>query len=178
VIAGVNEMQTLRVVGLVVVVGSLCGCGTSAPGPPRQLVEPERGYRLDVEPGWLLVGDEVRSNHRSLLSVQVNSLEGADHEFIRGLPDSLLPQLEGWSRHYFTELGAPERRTATIAGIEALELTQPVRARPRDAWSHVVYWVVRRNDRLYTFRGAFPASAPAEDEVELRHMIASIVFTD
>jgi hypothetical protein len=170
-------MQTFRLVGVLIAV-VLCGCAPSAPREPREFVDAERGYRLDVLPGWSIVGDEVRSRNRSLLSAQVNSLDGAERRFVDELPDSLLPQLEGWTRHYFTELGTPERRAAVVSGIDALELTYPVRARPRDTWSKIVYWVVRRNDRVYTFRGAFPASAPADDEVELRRMIASLEFTD
>ena len=169
-------MQTFRIVGFLIAV-SLCGCRPTTKPEPHELVDAERGYRFDVLPGWKVLADEVRSPHQSLLSAQVHSLDGADRAFVEGLPDSLLPQLEGWSRHYFTELGPPERHDAVVAGIDALELSYPVRARPRDDWSKVVYWVVRRNDRLYTFRGAFPATAPPEDEVELRRMLATLTFT-
>lgn len=140
--------------------------------------DPARGYRFRVADGWLLLLDEVRSRDRSLLSAQVHSLDGADPTFVRGLPDTLIPQLEAWARYYFAEVGSPERRPAVVDGIDALEVVYPIRVRPGGAPGKVVYWVIRRGERLYTFRAAIPAQAPASDEVELREMIATLDFFD
>jgi hypothetical protein len=155
------------------------GCaGPEPPAAPRPFEDRERGYRLEVDPAWRVLGDEIQSPGRSLLSVQVNSLVGADRAFVDGLPETLLPQLEGWTRHYFADVGAPEQRTVTIADRPVLEVSYTVRARPRDPPGKVLYWVIGNGERVYTFRTALPASAPAEDEAAARRMIATLAFTD
>lgn len=140
--------------------------------------DPARGYRLRVAAGWLVLGDELRSRGRSVLSVQVHALDGAEPAFVAGLPESLVPQLEAWAKYYFADVGSPERRPAVVDGIDALEMSYPVRVRPGDSPGKVLYWVIRRGGRLYTFRAAVPARAPSSDEADLGQMISTLAFFD
>ncbi len=153
----------------------LAGCAGSAE-KSRVVEDPERRVRFDVPKGWLYFGDEVRSPSQSLLTIQIHSLEGAERRFVAGLPETLLPQLEGWTKYYYVIAGEPERSEAAIGGQKAFEITWPVRVRPADPVTRVTYWVVRREDRLYILRAAYAPGASAEDEPAVRALLASWSF--
>jgi len=173
-------LRSSTIVGHALVAAAvLVGCGSSdAPDAPPVFEDRARGYRFPVEPGWFVLADEVGSRNRSNLTVQVHSLDGAEPAFVAGLPESLVPQLEAWARYYFADVGSPERRPTVVDGIDALELSYPVRVRPRDAAGKVLYWVIQRGGRLYTFRAAVPPRAPSSDEADLRRMISRLEFFD
>lgn len=153
----------------------LAGCG-GAGESGRTVENTELRVRFEVPKGWLYIGDEVRSPSQSLISVQVHSLEGAERRFVAGLPDSLLPQLEGWTRYYYVIAGEPVRSEAAIGSEKAFEITWPVRIRPADPLTRVTYWVVRREDRLYVVRAAYAPGAAGEDEPAVRALLASWSF--
>jgi hypothetical protein len=153
----------------------LAGC--AAPGGSTRIVEDrERKFRFQIPEGWLYFGDEIRSPSKSLLTIQIHSLEGAERKFVSGLPESLLPQLEGWTRYYYTIAGEPVRSETTIGGERAFEIRWPVKIRPNDPATQVTYWVVRRGSLLYILRAAYPPAAADKDEPAIRALLASWAF--
>jgi hypothetical protein len=157
---------------LLVLAAAACGRGE-----PRLVEDAERGCRYVVPRGWVALGGEVRSRAGSLLTVRVFDLEGADRRFVAGLPETLVPQLEGWARAYYLVEGPPERSPAVIGGEEALELAYTIRVRAGKAPSTLVYWIVRSGQRLYVLRCVFPADGRARDQGALDELLASWAFT-
>ncbi len=156
----------------------LAACGGSglAPAKDRGIEDRERGVRYTLPAGWLRFGKDLRSPNRSLVTLQVHALEGADRKFVAGLPDTLLPQLEGWTKYYYVVDGEPSRSEAVIGGEKALEITWPVRTRQKDPKTRVTYWVVRHGDRLYVLRVAYAPGLAEKDEAEVRSLLASMAF--
>lgn len=142
----------------------------------RTITDRGRGVRYVVPDGWTNTDGEVRSPKGSLLTLRVYDLVEADKRFVRGLPDSLLPQLLEWSKYYYVVLDKPSRRKATVAGLPATEFIYPIKVRPTDPPSEVIYWVVIRETRLFVIRGAFPSSGLAVDEPVLRKIVDDWVF--
>ena len=138
----------------------------------RPVVDKARGVRYVVPPGWKSFEGEIRSLRGSLLEVKVFDLEGADHRFIEGLPDSIFPQLADWAKYYFIVEGPGERSQTTVAGLPAAELSYPIRIRPRDPLSKVTYWIVRREKRLFVLRTAYAPNALVADEPAVRKIVA------
>jgi hypothetical protein len=151
--------------------------------PPKSVAErtvddPARGVRYVVPEDWNSYDGEVRSPKGSLLSLRVFDLVEADKTFVANLPDSLFPQLLGWSQWYYIVDGKPTRVETTVDGLPATELTYPVRVRPKDPPSRVTYWVVKRGTRLFVLRGAYPPQGLEHDEPLLRAMVAGWHFLD
>jgi hypothetical protein len=139
-----------------------------APAPKseaeRTVSDSARGVRYVTPPRWRSSDGEVRSPSGTLLTLRVYDLVEADKKFVAGLPDTLLPQLVEWSKFYYIVDGDPVRSATTVAGLPATEFDFPIRVRPQDPPSKVLYWVVTRKTRLFVIRGAFPASALAAEE--------------
>jgi len=137
-----------------------------------------RGVRYVVPAGWKFSDAEIRSPHGSLLTLRVYDLVEADKKFVAGLPDTLIPQLLEWAQLYYRVEGEPIRTATTVAGLPASELVYPVRVRPKDPPSKVIYWVVIRKTRLFVLRSAFPPSGLATDEPVLRKVVAGWTFLE
>jgi len=154
---------------------TLAGCG-GAQGEPRTVDDRERGVRYVVPQGWRVIDGEARSRNGSLLTFRSYDLEGADSQFVAGLPDSVVPQLEDWARQYYILDGPAVRGEATVGGLPATVLTYPVRVREADPLSKVRYWVVRKEKRLFVLRYAHPPDAPPADEASLHGLLSSLSF--
>ena len=152
--------------------------------PPRKaeteqtVSDSARGVRYVVPAGWKFSDAEIRSPHGSLLTLRAYDLVEADKKFVAGLPDTLIPQLLEWTQLYYRVEGEPIRTATTVAGLPATELVYPVRVRPKDPPSKVIYWVVIRKTRLFVLRAAFPASGLATDEPVLRKIVAGWTFLE
>jgi len=152
--------------------------------PPRKaeteqtVSDSARGVRYVVPAGWKFSDAEIRSPHGSLLTLRVYDLVEADKKFVAGLPDTLIPQLLEWAQLYYRVEGEPIRTATTVAGLPATELVYPVRVRPKDPPSKVIYWVVIRKTRLFVLRSAFPPSGLATDEPVLRKVVAGWTFLE
>lgn len=142
----------------------------------RTVTDAVRGVRYVVPQGWTASDGEMRSRKGSLLSLRVYDLVEADKKFVAGLPDTLMPQLLDWAKYYYVVEGPPVRTNVTVAGAAAVELTYPVRVRPKDPPSKVTYWVVRHATRLFVLRAAYPPSSLAEDERAVREVVAGWAF--
>jgi hypothetical protein len=137
-----------------------------------------RGVRYVVPQGWQSFDGEIRSSLGSLLSVRVFGLEGAEAAFVAGLPDTLIPQLEGEGHYYFIVEGKAERRETTIAGGPATEFSYAVRIRQKDALSRTTYWVAKRGDLLYLLRATYPPRALPKDEPIVREVVRGWRFPE
>ncbi len=152
--------------------------------PPRKaeieqsVTDAARGVRYVVPAGWNFSDAEIRSPRGSLLTLRVYDLVEADKKFVAGLPDTLIPQLLEWAELYYNVEGPPLRTATTIAGLPATELSYPVRARPKDPLSKVIYWVVVRETRLFVIRTAYPASGLAQDEPVIRKVLDGWAFLE
>ena len=152
--------------------------------PPRKaeteqtVSDSARGVRYVVPAGWKFSDAEIRSPQGSLLTLRVYDLVEADKTFVAGLPDTLIPQLLEWAQLYYRVEGEPIRTATTVAGLPATELVYPVRVRPKDPPSKVIYWVVIRKTRLFVLRSAFPPSGLATDEPVLRKVVAGWTFVE
>jgi hypothetical protein len=157
----------------------------AACGAPSQKAETEqtvsdsaRGVRYVVPAGWKFSDAEIRSPQGSLLTLRVYDLVEADNKFVAGLPDTLIPQLLEWAQLYYRVEGEPIQSATTVAGLPATEFVYPVRVRPKDPPTKVIYWVVIRKTRLFLLRAAFPASGLATDEPVLRKVVAGWTFLE
>lgn len=163
-------------IAALVVVALACSGPAPKTEAERTITDQGRGVRYVIPEGWRNHDGEVRSPGGSLLTLRVYDLVEADKKFVAGLPDSLIPQLREWSEFYYLVLGEPTRQATTIAGLPATELVYPIKVRPKDPPSKVVYWVVKRETRLFVIRGAFSASGLAADEPVLRGIVEHWAF--
>jgi len=168
---------------LALALASLGVAPACAPPPPkteaqRNVTDSARGVRYVVPPGWDSWDGEIRSPAGSLLTLRVYDLTEADREFVAGLPDTLMPQLEGWAKYYFVVDGPPTRIETTVASTPATELTYPIRVRPEDPPSKTTYWVVRHGSRLFVLRAAYPPRGLAVDEPAIRKVVDGWVFLE
>ena len=142
----------------------------------QTVTDSARGVRYVVPAGWRFSDGEIRSPRGSLLTLRVYDLVEADKKFVAGLPDTLVPQLLEWAELYYRVEGEPVRTATTVAGLPATEFVYPVRVRPKDPPSKVIYWIVRRKTRLFLLRSAFPAVALAAEEPVMRKVVADWEF--
>jgi hypothetical protein len=163
---------------LAVLVAAGCGERPALTIQQRTYVSRDSGYRYVAPVDWVVLRGEVRSPSKSLITIQVASLENADETFLANLPQSYLTQLEGWTKYYFSVDGGPSTRPATLGGITALEVTWPIRIRPADPPGKAVYWVASNAGYLYVIRVVFPAGAFELDEPGVREFLASWQFTE
>jgi hypothetical protein len=175
-------MRAVRRIAPALVAAALVasGCGDRPVKTVQQRTYASRdsGYRYVAPVGWDVLRGEVRSPSKSLITIQVASLENADETFLADLPHSYIPQLEGWTKYYFSADGAPATRPTTLGGLAALEVSWPIRIRPADPPGSVVYWVASNAGYLYVIRVVFPAGAFELDEPGVREFLASWQFTE
>jgi hypothetical protein len=175
-------MPAMRTTVCLVLVGVVAAASCGEPPvktvEQRTYVSRESGYRYVAPVGWDVLRGEVRSPSKSLISIQVASLENADETFVADLPDSYMPQLEGWTKYYFSADGTPTTSPATLDGVAALEVSWPIRIRPADPAGKVVYWVASNAGYLYVIRAVFPAGSFELDEPSVREFLASWRFTE
>ena len=157
-------------------VAAACGTMSQKTEAERTVTDAARGVRYVVPEGWKTSDGEARSRDGSLLTLRVYDIVEAKKTFVAGLPDSLIPQLKEWAEFYFKVEGPPTRVETTVAGLPATELTYPVRVRPKDPPTKVVYWVVKRETRLFVLRAAFSAKGLAADEPLMRKMVDGWAF--
>jgi len=173
---GVPPFRVFVVTSLVVAVAC------SAPRPKseaeRTVIDRARGVRYVVPDGWKSSDGEVRSRAGTLLTLRVYDLVEAKRSFVEGLPESLIPQLKEWAEFYFKVDGPPTRTDTHVGGLPAIELTYPVRVRPKDPPTKVIYWVVTRETRLFVLRAAFPAEGLAAEEPVMRKLIEGWSFLE
>ena len=155
-----------------------CGAPSASSEAARSVSDRTRGVSYVVPPGWKAFDGEIRSPGGSLLTLRVYDLVEADKKFVAGLPYSLTPQLLEWAQFYYIVLGEPVTTKTTVAGLPATEFDYPIRVRPKDPPSKVLYWVVTRKTRLFVIRAAFPPTTLAIDEPALRDVIAGWGFID
>ena len=155
-----------------------CGQPSGSSDVAHTVSDPTRGVRYVVPPGWKAFDGEIRSPGGTLLTLRVYDLVEADKKFVAGLPDSLTPQLLEWAQFYYIVLGEPVTTKTSVAGLPATEFDYPIRVRPKDPPSKVLYWVVTRKSRLFVIRAAFPPTSLAVDEPALRNVVASWGFLD
>jgi hypothetical protein len=153
-----------------------CGGPRETPVAERTITDIVRGVRYVVPAGWKTSDAELRSRNGSLLTLRVYDLVEADKKFVAGLPDTLIPQLLDWAKYYFIVEDIPTRVETTVAGEPALELSYPIRVRPKDPPSKVTYWIVRHGMRLFVLRAAFARETLSEDEAVVREVVAGWAF--
>lgn len=153
-----------------------CRSNGSALNADQRIDDAERGVRYTCPAGWSPYDGEIRSSAGSLLTLRVFDLVDADHKFVAGLPETILPQLAGWARHYYIVEGDPTRAETQVAGNPATEWTYPVRVRQKDPPTKVTYWVVHRGTRLFVIRAAYPPAGLAVDEPKVREVLSGWEF--
>lgn len=163
---------------LALTLAAACGAPRPKTESERTVNDAARGVHYVVPEGWTGTEGEVRSPAGSLLTLRVYDLVEADKKFVAGLPDSLIPQLLEWAKYYYYVEGPAVRKDTTVAGLPAIELSYPIRVRPKDPPSKVIYWVVTRKTRLFVLRAAFPAVALASEEPVMRQVVAGWAFLD
>jgi hypothetical protein len=175
-------MPAMRTTACLVLLGAVaavaCGERPVKTVEQRSYVSRDSGYRYVAPVGWDVLRGEVRSVNKTLITIQVASLYNADETFLANLPHSFIPQLEGWTKHYFSVSDGPSSRPATLGGVAALEVTWPIRIRPTDPPGRAVYWVASNAGYLYVIRAVFPAGAFELDETGVREFLASWRFTE
>ena len=142
----------------------------------RTVSDPARGVGYVVPAGWKSMDGEIRSPAGTMMTLRVYDLVEADHRFVAALPESLVPQLLEWAKYYYIVDGPPVRSKTTVAGLPADELDYPVRVRAQDPPTKVIYWVVRRQTRLFVIRVAFPPAALASEEPIMRNVVSGWTF--
>jgi hypothetical protein len=166
-----------RTAAVVLAVLALAGCSGSVQTEKERTIEDhERGYRFVLPPGWRMIGYEARSHSGSLLTIDVHSLVGADSEFVAGLPQSIVPQLEAWTLYYFTSVERPTTSETTIGGAPALQVVFQNRIRPQDPPSIAEYWVVRNGYLLYVLRATYPPGLADAEGPAVRQVLSSWTF--
>lgn len=161
-----------------VVVAAACGAYHEKTEAERTVRDVARGVSYVAPPGWSIFEGEIRSPSGSLLTLRVYDLVEAEKKFVAGLPDTLFPQLTDWAKYYFVVEGPPTRVETMVAGLPATELTYPIRIRPQDTLSKVVYWVIKRDTRLFVLRAAFPPKGLPDDEAAVRKVVAGWSFLE
>jgi molybdenum cofactor cytidylyltransferase len=167
--------------GIGIAIASLavaCSAPAAKTEAERTVTDTARGVRYVVPEGWKSSDGEVRSRGGTLLTLRVYDLVEAKKTFVAGLPDSLIPQLKEWAEFYFKVDGPPTRTETQVAGLPATELTYPVRVRPKDPPTKVIYWVVIRKTRMFVLRAAFPAKMLADEEPVMRKLVDGWVFLE
>ncbi|HEX4823603.1 MAG TPA: hypothetical protein VFV19_04795 [Candidatus Polarisedimenticolaceae bacterium] len=166
-----------RVASAIVLVVT-AGCAAPKSEAQRTVTDPDRGIRYVVPQGWKNLDAEIRSPEGTLLTVRVYDLVEAKKDWVASLPDSLIPQLTGWTTYYYILNGDYTRQPSTIAGLPATEFNYPIRVRAQGPPSKVTYWVVQRKQRLFVLRAAYPAEGLAKDEPVVRDIVEHWSFLD
>lgn len=166
----------LAATALALLAGSACGPGPALTVEQRTFASKESGYRYIAPPYWKVLRGEVRSPEGILITIQVLNLEDGDPKFIKGLPGTIVPQLEAWARHFYGVVGTPTQHPFTLGGEPGLTVRYPVRIRPVDPEASIVYWVARHGNRFYVLRAAIPPGGAQADAKGLDEFLASWQF--
>jgi hypothetical protein len=172
------KRRALALAAGALLLAAACAAPSQKAETEQTVFDSARGVRYVVPAGWKFSDAEIRSPQGSLLTLRVYDLVEADKTFVAGLPDTLIPQLLEWAQLYYRVEGEPIRTATTVAGLPATELVYPVRVRPKDPPTKVIYWVVIRKTRLFVLRAAFPANGLATDEPVLRNVVAGWTFLE
>lgn len=168
-----------RALSLVALVVLACG----GPQPvklsleERTIVDETRRLKYVADPNWIPMDANLRCVlDDSFISIRVHSLVDAQADFVRGLPQSLYPQMDDWAKHDY--LVDPDRKelVSTVGGLPARELRYVVRTRPEHGPGDLRFWLVRHENYLYVFRMALRPDHGAERIAEVRSMLDSVEF--
>jgi len=154
----------------------LSACGGSAPRVSQTYESKELGFAFKLPEGWRMYGDEAKSEGGTLMNWQVKSLEGAEHGWLTGLPESVVPELSRWTSHFFGDVQEELKATGTVGGEPALIVTHTVHVGKQTTPSKVRYWVVRHGNALYLVRAVYPAGREPEEDPGVRALLATWRF--
>jgi hypothetical protein len=155
----------------------LAGCAGSDPATaPSTYDDPALGFSFTLPAGWRMFAEEAKSRGNTLLNWQVKSLEGAEPAWLAGLPGTVRPELQNWTRHYFGEIRDEAEGTGTLGGEPALILSHTVLVGKNTTPSVVRYWAVRHGEALYLIRAVYPAGREAEEDPGVRALLGSWRF--
>ena len=135
------------------------------------------GYSFVIPPVWMYFGDDSRSTHGTVFTVEILSLVDGDPTFLAELPRSIVPQLATRTQYFFDVVAPHKDEDVTIDGLPALHVNFPVHVRKEDHPSRLDYWIVRNGDQLFILHATYPPDAPEEDAREIESIIASWKFT-
>ena len=155
----------------------LAGCAAPAPSGSDTFESKDLGFAFKLPPDWRMYGDEAKSKGGTLINWQVKSLEGADPTWLTGLPESVVPELSNWTRHFFGDIQDEGKATGTVGGEPALIVTHTVHVGKQSTPSQVRYWVVRHGQVLYLIRAVYPAGREPEEDPGARALLATWRFT-
>jgi hypothetical protein len=156
---------------------ALGGCAGPASRSSDTYESRELGFAFKLPEGWRMYGEEAKSKGGTLINWQVKSLEGAEHGWLEGLPESVVPQLTSWTNHYFGDIQEELKATGTVGGEPALIVTHTVHVAKQTTSSRVRYWVVRHGHGLYLIRAVYPAGKEGEEDPGARALLATWRFT-
>ena len=145
----------------------------------RTVVDEVRRLKYVADPNWLPLDANLRCVlDDSFVTIRVHSLVDAQKDFVRGLPQSLYPQLDAWAKHDYMVEGTRRELVSTVGGLPARELRYVVRTRPEHGPGDLRFWLVRHENYLYVFRMALRPDHGPERVGEVRSMLDSVEFLD
>ena len=156
---------------------ALLWCCAPPPGTTGNYESKDLGLAFTLPQDWRMFGDEAHSEGGTLMNWQVKSLEGADPAWLKDLPESVVPQLQGWTRHFFGAYRDEQKETGTVGGEPALIVSHTVNVAKASTPSVVRYWVVRHGDGLYLIRAVYPAGREREEDPGTRELLGTWRFT-
>ncbi len=136
----------------------------------RTIEDDRRGVKYVIAQGWQGYDGGMRAMDGTWISVHVYDLEQAERTFVEGLPESLFPQLDAWSKHDFLVEGDRQESSGTVGPEPATVAAYVIRTRPEDKPGLLRFFVVRREHRLFVIRAvilpwSWEHSAGAIDEI-------------
>jgi hypothetical protein len=145
----------------------------------RTVVDEVRRLKYVADPNWLPIDANLRCVlDDSFVTIRVHSLVEAQGAFVRGLPQSLYPQMDAWAKHDYMVEGTRKELLSTVGGLPARELRYIVRTRPEHGPGDLRFWLVRHQNYLYVFRMALRPDHGPERVGEVRSMLDSVEFLD
>ena len=145
----------------------------------RTVVDEVRRLKYVADPNWLPLDANLRCVlDDSFVTIRVHSLVDAEPEFVRGLPQTLYPQMDEWARHDYMVEGDRRELASTVGGFPARELRYVVRNRPEHGPGDLRFWLVRHANYLYVFRMALRPDHGPERVGEVRSMLDSVEFLE
>lgn len=168
-----------------IVLAALLAAACAGPQPvkltleQRTVVDEVRRLKYVADPNWLPIDANLRCVlDDSFVTIRVHSLVEAEREFVRGLPQSLYPQMDAWAKHDYMVEDRRVELVSTVGGLPARELRYVVRTRPEHGPGDLRFWLVRHENYLYVFRMALRPDHGPERVGEVRSMLDSVEFLD
>lgn len=171
-------MRRTSMAFLMVGLALVTGCGGISNSVPTAAEFPEFGFKLMMPPDWMNIADDIQNRHATQLTFKLENLVGAEHNFLAGLPVSIEPQLNNWTKFHFTDVVEKSRGDATVGGLSAWTITYESKVKAGADITIVRYWVVEKGDLLYLFRVVFPPGREPEDGPLAAHMIEALEFIE